>query len=134
MVKARSGYKRQSSSDQASSGVWIEVRTEENYQKLKACAKANGCTIGQWAEASLRYALTGEPYIPAYRHIGPATATKRERGFRLSDRTYAWVESKIGEDKARAWIGKTLLGFAGIELERVRGDQVEQDWQERYRI
>lgn len=133
MPKSKSGYKR-SYPNQAPLGVWIEIKTEETYQKLKSCAAANGCTIGQWAERSLRYALSGEPYIPPYRHTGPATATKRERGFRLSDLTYAWVESKAGEDNARAWIGKTLLGLAAVELERARGEQVEQAWAVRYRI
>ena len=133
MAKPRSGYKRPYP-NQAPSGVWIEIKTAETYQKLKACAKANGCTISQWAERSLRYALTGEPYIPSYRHTGPATPTKCERGFRLSDLTYSWVESRAGEDKARAWIGKALLGLAAVELERARGEQVEHAWRERSRI
>ena len=91
------------------------------YLKLKACAKASACTIGQWADTALRYALTGEPYVPAYRHTGPSMPTKRPRGFRLSDKTWGWVESKVGENNARAWIVKTLLSLAQIEIDRQRG-------------
>ncbi len=134
MPRPKSGYKRQSSNDYSSSGAWIEIKVEENYQRLKLCAKANSCTLGQWAERSLRYALTGEPYIPPYRHSGPATPTKRARGFRLSDMTYAWVEARAGEDKAMAYIGATLLSLAAIELTRHCGEQAEQEWTTRYRI
>ena len=133
MAKSKSGYKR-GYSDHASSGVWIEVKTEENYQKLKECAKASNCTIGQWAEASLRYALSGVPYIPPYRHTGPATPAQRRRGFRLSDMTYAWVDAKVGEDKAQRWIGNTLLSLANIELTRIAGEQAEIEWADRYKI
>ena len=133
MGKPKSGYKR-SFQNQAPTGVWIEVKTEERYQKLTACAQANGCTIGQWAERSLRYALSSEPYIPPYRHKGPTTPAKRPRGFRLSDSVFALVEAKVGEDAAQRWIGVTLLSLAGIELTRCRGEQVEQEWTARYRI
>jgi len=133
MPKPRSGYKR-SLVYQAPEGVRIEIKTEETYQKLKACAKANACTIGQWAEASIRYALTGRPYIPPYKHTGPSTPTKRPRGFQLSEMTFAWVEATVGEDDARQWIGKTLLSLAAVELERQRGEHAEQEWRARYRI
>ncbi len=133
MPRPRSGYKRQFT-PQAPSGVWIEIKTEQTYQKLTACAKANCCTIGQWAERSIRYALTGQPYIPPYRHTGPASPTKRARGFRLSDATFALIEARVGEDAAHRWIGATLLSMAGIELMRSQGEQVEQEWSARYRI
>ena len=133
MAKSKSGYKR-GYSDHASSGVWIEIRTEENYQKLKKCAQVNGCTLGQWAETSLRYALSGVPYVPPYRHSGPATPAQRRRGFRLSDMTYAWVEAKVGEDNGLKYIGATLLSLAEIELTRIKGDQAEAEWTLKYRI
>ena len=133
MGRSKSGFKR-SYAYQAPAGVWIEIKIEETYQKLKTCAQANGMTVGQWSEAALRYALTGEPYIPPYRHTGPATPTKRARGFRLSDMTWAWVEAKVGEDAARRWIGATLLSMAGIELTRIRGEQAETEWALKYRI
>lgn len=133
MAKPRSGYKR-SYSNQAPTGVWIEIKTEETYKKLTACAQANGCTIGQWAERSLRYALSGEPYIPPYRHKGLTTPAKRPRGFRLSDAVFALVEAKVGEEAAQRWIGATLLSLAAIELTRQQGERIETEWALKYRI
>ena len=80
------------------------------------------------------YMLSDQPYILPYRHTGPTMPAKKERGFRLSDGTYARIEAKVGEDAARPWIGATLLSMAGIELMRSKGEQVEHKCSARYRI
>jgi hypothetical protein len=85
-------------------------------------------------ERYIRYALTGEPYIPPPRLIRPATPTKRPRHFQLPESVYEEVERQHGEDKAMDWIKKTILSFAQIEETAMVGEQVEHEWRERYRI
>ena len=115
-------------------GVKIEVKTEEAYQKLVACARANRCTIGQWAEAKLIYVLRDDPFVPTMKRPPKVTPTKRPRSFELSEHLYAEIEHRVGEDKAKPWIGRTLLGLATIEVERLRGEQVEHEWRDKYKI
>ena len=134
MGKSRSGYKRPYGGYQPPPGVKIEIKTEEVYQLLVAVSKRNNCTIGNWAQATLKYAMSGEPYIPPPKRLAAATPTKRKRGFELSESFYEEIERRHGEDKAVDWIKRTVLSIAQIEFVVMEGERVEHEWREKYRI
>jgi hypothetical protein len=125
MPKSKSGYTRPYAY-QPPEGVKIDIKTQEAYDILKRCALYNSCTIGQWAEANLRYALSGAPYIPQVRLTDTTPATKA-RSFQISEALMTAIEHKVGETKARQWIATTLLGLAKIELTNQQGERSDPE-------
>ena len=134
MGKSRSGYKRPYGGYQAPPGVKVEIKTEEVYQLLIAVSKRNNCTIGKWPQANLRYALSGEPYIPPSTRLASATPTKRKRSFELSESFYEEIERQHGEDEAMDWIKSPVLSIAQIEAVVMQGENVEHEWALKYKI
>jgi hypothetical protein len=65
--------------------------------------------------------LSGDP------DQGHRTPLKRPRHFQLKEENYEAVERKVGPDNARAWIAKTSLSVAKIELTRQEGVRREPD-------
>lgn len=126
MAKSKSGYKRPYGGYQSPPGVKIEIKTEEFCQLLVAVSKRNNCTIGKWAHATLKYAMTGEPYIPPPKLLTIATPTKRKRDFELSESFYEEIERRHGEDKAMEWIEKTVLALAQIEAVVMQDERAEK--------
>lgn len=134
MARSQSGYRRFYGGYQPPPGVRIEIKTEEVYQLLVAVSKRNNCTIGKWAQATLKYAMSGEPYIPPPKRLTKATPTRRKRSFELSESFYEEIERRHGEDEATDWIKKTVLSLAQIEAVVMEGEQIEHEWAEKYKI
>jgi hypothetical protein len=122
----RSGYKKPFVY-QAPEGIKIDIKTQEAYEVLRDCAKYFRVTIGQYAGRTLRYAMSGAPYIPPPIKFTTTTPTTKPRSFQLPESLYAAIEYKVGEDKARLYIATTLLGLARIDLENARGEVDEPD-------
>lgn len=126
MAKPKSGFKK-SFSYQPPDGVRIDIKTQEAYEAIRDCAKYFRLTIGQYAERTLRYAMSGMPYIPPPLTFATKTPTKRPRSFQLPENMYADIELKVGEDRAKHYIASTILGVARIDLMNVYGERQEPD-------
>ena len=106
MPKPRSGFKK-SFNYQPPEGVRIDIKTQEAYEAIRDCAKYFRLTIGQYAERTLKYAMSGVPYIPPPLTFPTRTPTKRPRSFQLPESMYADIEQRVGEDRAKHYIAST---------------------------
>ena len=95
---------------------------------LTTCAANDGCTVGQWAESNLRYALSGTPYVGLPRRPVCVTPVIRPRSFAISENLFDSIGRKVGAEAAHTWIGRTLLFLAEVEMRRQAGERRVNEW------